>query len=107
MQRLVDSELCKKTPSNRTPCDHLALQPVSEFQCNHSTDRRIRKRASKPMRCGVDGMVSTIGIAGAPVTTGAPVTPGVALETPLVLVVVIGMGAGTVLPGVVGIIGAV
>jgi len=61
------------------------------------------------MRCGVDGMVSTIGIMGAPVTTGAPVTPGVALETPLVFVVgaVIGMGAGTALPGVVGVIGAV
>jgi hypothetical protein len=63
--------------------------------------RRIRKRATKPIRCGVDVVVimSVIGIGVVPLTTGAPVTLGVALEVPGF--VTDGIGEGTTVLGVV------
>jgi hypothetical protein len=64
--------------------------------------RRIRNRASKPIRCDVEVVLSTIGIVVVgvlPSTTGAPVTPGVALVVPGFGVP--GIGAGTGLLGVV------
>jgi hypothetical protein len=63
-------------------------------------------RASKPIRR--DGVVPVIIISGEvimvpPETTGAPVTAGVTLEAPPVVGVgfTAGIGAGTVVPGVI------
>jgi hypothetical protein len=70
---------------------------------NNVAQRRIRKRAKRPMRCGGDvTIIESIitGGVGVPLTTGAPVTPGVALETPSGFVV-IGIGVGTPVAGVV------
>jgi hypothetical protein len=89
----------KRQKSHRiAPCDHVALKISKK-----DTQRRMRKRASKPIRCGtaVVVIISGIGVVvGLPLTTGAPVTPGVALEVPG-FGATGGIGAGTAVPGVV------